>query len=89
MTISARAAAGGALLLALAACQVTVDNKTEAQIDNSADKLGDQLDNAAQGAANTAEQLGNKVEQGADKIGNGVDVKVNLHGDDNASANQQ
>jgi hypothetical protein len=89
----AKAAAVPALLLALAGCKVTVDNKTEAQIDNTSDQLGNaadqvgaQVGNLADAAGNKAEQLGNDVEKGADRLGNGVNVHVNLHGDqDNKS----
>ncbi|HEX5181713.1 MAG TPA: hypothetical protein VFW19_01045 [Allosphingosinicella sp.] len=89
------AAAIPALLLGLAACKVTVDNQTQAQIDNAQDQIdnashraGAEIDNAASAAGNTADRIGNEVEQGADKIGNGVDVHVNLHGDrsDNSSS---
>jgi hypothetical protein len=87
MTIFARAAAGGALLLALGACQVTVDNKTQAQLDNAGDKVDAGVSKAGDVAANAADQLGNAVEKEADKIGNGVSVHVNLHGnDDNKSS---
>ncbi len=98
MTPLAKAAAIPALLLALAACKVTVDNQTQAQLDNAqdqignaADKAGDEIGNAADAAGNAADRLGNKVEQGADKIDNGVDVHVNLHGNqsDQSSGNSQ
>jgi hypothetical protein len=92
-----KAAAIPALLLALAACQVTVDNKTQAQVDNTSDQLGNAADqagseigNAADAAGNTADRLGNDIEKGADKLGN-VSVHVNLHGDkdDKSSGNSQ
>lgn len=90
----AKAAAIPALLLALGACKVTVDNNTQAQIDNAQDQLGNAADqagseigNVADVAGNKAEQLGKDIEKGADKIGNGVSVHVNLHGDqDNKSS---
>ncbi|HEY1606549.1 MAG TPA: hypothetical protein VGF77_13230 [Allosphingosinicella sp.] len=84
----ATAAAIPVLLLGLAACKVTVDNQTQAQIDNTSDQIGNasdragaEIDNAASAAGNTADRLGNDVERGADKIGNGVSVHVNLHGE--------
>jgi hypothetical protein len=94
----AKAAALPAALLALAGCKVTVDNQTQAQIDNTsnqvdsaADKAGSELGNAADAAGNTADRLGNDIEKGADKIGNGVSVHVNLHGDkdDKSDGNSQ
>jgi hypothetical protein len=86
----AKAAAIPGFVLALAACQVNVDNKTEAQIDNASDAIGNQIDSAAEGVANTADKIGNAVEAGADKIGN-THVDVDLHGNasDNAAANKQ
>jgi hypothetical protein len=86
----AKAAFIPALLLALGACQVNVDNKTQAQIDNASDDIGNTIDSAAEGVANTADQVGNAVEAGADKIGN-THVNVDLHGNhsDNAAANKQ
>ncbi|HEX4737947.1 MAG TPA: hypothetical protein VH331_10335 [Allosphingosinicella sp.] len=93
-----KAAAIPALLLALAACQVTVDNKTQAQVDNAsdeldngADKAGSEIGNVADAAGNAADQLGNDVEKGADKLGNGVSVHVNLNGgkDDKSNGNSQ
>jgi hypothetical protein len=98
MIRTAKAAAIPALLLALGACSVTVDNKTQAQadnasdqLDNAADKAGDQLGNVADAAGNAAGRLGKDVEKDADKIGNGISVHVNLHGDknDNSSGNSQ
>lgn len=81
-----KAVAVPALLLALAGCKVTVDNQTQAQIDNTsdqvdntADQAGSEIGNIADVAGNKAEQLGNEVEKGADKIGNGVSVHINLH----------
>jgi hypothetical protein len=98
MTRLAKAAAIPALLLALAGCKVTVDNQTQAQVDNAQDQIGNAADqagaeigNVADAAGNAADQLGNQVEKGADKIGNGVDVNVNLHGDrdDKSNGNSQ
>jgi hypothetical protein len=86
MTNIAKAALVSAFLLALGACQVNVDNKTQAQIDNASDDVGNTIDSAAAGVANTADQVGNAVEAGADKIGN-THVNVDLHGNDNSSSN--
>ena len=94
----ATAAAIPALLLALAGCKVSVDNQTQAQLDNAQDQIGNAADkagaefgNAADVAGNKAEQLGREVENGADKLGNGVNVHVNLHGNesDDSSGNDQ
>lgn len=94
----AQAAAIPAALLALAGCKVTVDNQTQAQIDNAqdqigntADQAGSELGNVADAAGNAADKLGNDVEKDVDKIGNGVSVHVNLHGDkdDKSSGNSQ
>ena len=89
MNALVKTAALPALLLLIGGCQVTVDNKTEAQIDNAGDQIGAQLDNAGDAIGNTADQIGNAVERGADKINNGVDVHVNLGGDkDEATENK-
>ena len=85
-----KAAALPALLLLIGGCQVSVDNNTQAQLDNAGDEIAAGLDNAGDAIGNTADQIGNAVEQGADKIGNGVDVHVNLNGDkdDNKTGNK-
>jgi hypothetical protein len=90
MTNIAKATLIPALLLALGACQVNVDNKTKEQVDNASADIGNTIDSAAAGVANTADQVGNAVEAGADKLGN-THVNVDLHGNDsgNASANKQ
>jgi hypothetical protein len=85
MIKAAKAAAIPALLLALGACQVSVDNKTKEQVDNASADIGNTIDSAAQGVANTADQVGNAVEAGADKIGN-THVNVDLHGNDSDKA---
>ena len=81
----AKAAAVPALLLALGACQVTVDNKTKEQVDNASADIGNTVDSAAAGVANTADQVGNAVEAGADKISN-THVNIDLHGNDSDKA---
>jgi hypothetical protein len=85
-----KAAAIPALLLLVGGCQVSVDNKTQAQLDNAGDQIGADLGNAGDAIGNTADQIGNAVEKGADKIDNGVHahVKVDVGKDDNASGNK-
>lgn len=73
-----------ALSLALAGCKVSVDNNTQASLENAADKAGDAIGNAADAAGNLAEQGAAKVENAADAVGN-ADIDVNLHGDANKS----
>ena len=86
----AKAAALPALLLLVGGCQVSVDNKTEAQLDNAGDQIGASLDKAGDAIGNAAERIGNGVERGADTIDNGVKAHVTVHvdGDDNASGNK-
>ena len=89
MNALVKAAALPALLLLIGGCQVNVDNKTQAQLDNAGDQIGADLDNAGDAIGNTADRIGNAVEAGADKIDNGVDVHVNLNGDkDEATGNK-
>jgi hypothetical protein len=80
-------------LLALAGCQVNVDNQSKANLENTADSVGDALGNAADAVGNVADSAGAAVENGADAIGNkvgdiAVDVKAggNKAADDNKSA---
>ena len=75
--------------LALAGCQVNVDENTAARIDNAAASL----ENAAEGAAamveNSADGAAARVENAADDLGN-VDVDVGVRTDRNeAAANRQ
>jgi hypothetical protein len=86
-----KAAALSALLLLVGGCQVSVDNKTEAQLDNAGDALGAGLDKAGDAAGNAADKIGNAVEQGADRIDNGVraHVKVHIDKDGKTSGNKQ
>ena len=86
-----KAAAFPALLLLVAGCQVSVDNKTATDVGNATDQVGADLGNVAAGVENTAERAGNVVEQGADAVDNGVSVHVNLHGgaDDSAAHKQR
>ena len=90
MNALARAAALPALMLLVGGCQVNVDNRTEAQLDNAGDQLGASLDKAGDTIGNAADQIGNAVERSADKIDNGVKahVKVHVDGGDNASGNK-
>jgi hypothetical protein len=79
-------------LLALAGCQVNVDNQSKANLDHAADSIGDTLGNAADAVGdaadragatieNGADRAGATIEKGADDIGNHVDVNVDLHRD--------
>ena len=86
MNALVKAAALPALLLLIGGCQVSVDNKTEAQLDNAGDQIGAGLDKAGDTIGNTADQLGNAVEKGADKIDNGVKAHVNIQVDKGDSA---
>jgi hypothetical protein len=74
-------AAFGLVALGLAGCQVNVDNKAEASLDNTADQAGDAIGNAADAVGNLAEQGAAKVENAADAVGN-THVDVNIVGDD-------
>jgi hypothetical protein len=90
----ARAALIPAFALAAAACQVSVDNQSKANLENAADSVGAAAGSAADAAGNAVESGAKKVENAADSIGNGVDVHVNLHGDrdadkDKAASNRQ
>ena len=80
-----------AALLLTAGCEVNVDNNLEASIDNQAEALGDDLENAAEDAGNTLEDAGNAIENKVDALENGVDVDVNIGGgrDDAAATNKQ
>lgn len=85
--LSILAALPALALFALAGCQVNVDNKSKANLENAADSLGDTLGNAADAVGNAADRAGETIEKGADDIGNRVDVNVNLHGDDKPDGN--
>jgi invasion protein IalB len=69
-----------ALLLA-AGCQVSVDNKSKANVENAADSVGATVDKAADAAGKAIDKGAKKVENAADRVSNGVDVHVNLSGD--------
>jgi tRNA A37 threonylcarbamoyltransferase TsaD len=86
-----KAAALPALLLLASGCQVNVDNRTEAQLDNAGDALGAGLDKAGDAIGNAADKVGNAVEQGADSVDHGVrtHVKVHMDKDDKTSGNKQ
>jgi len=75
-------------LLALAGCQVNVDNQSKANLDhigdtlgNAADAVGNAADRAGATIENGADRAGATIEKGADDIGNHVDVNVDLHRD--------
>jgi hypothetical protein len=69
-------------LALLAACQVSVDNQSKANLDN----MGDSLGNVADAAGNVIDAAADKVENAADDVGN-VHVNVDLHGGNEAAAN--
>jgi hypothetical protein len=83
----AKAAIVPAVLLA-AGCNVSVDNKTEAQLENVASDLESGVENIAGGVENAAERVGEEVEQGVEAIDNGVDVNVDLKGNESATNKQ-
>jgi hypothetical protein len=87
MKIVRNAAALSALVLALAACQVKVDQNTAAGIDNAASGLENAAESAGATAENVAEGAAAKVENAADDLGN-VNVDVHTGGND-AAANKQ
>ena len=83
-----KAAALPALVLALGACEVKVDENTAARIDNAAESLESSAENAAARAENVAEGAAATVENAADGLGN-VDVDVGVRTDGNdASGNR-
>lgn len=83
-----KAAALPVALLA-AGCNVSADNKTEAQLDNIGSDLESGLENVAAGVENVAEDVGNSVDQGVDAIDNHVDVNVDGKGNEAATTNKQ
>jgi hypothetical protein len=74
-----------ALLLGLAGCHATVDEKAAdnaaATLENAAESAGGAIENAADTAAG-------KVENAADSLGN-VDVDVRTNAGNDSSANKQ
>ena len=74
-------AAGLALALPLAACQVEVDDNMQARLDNAAATV----EGAAESAANLAESAAGTVENAADEIGN-LELEVDARVDGNAAA---
>jgi hypothetical protein len=75
------------LALAVAGCQVKVDDNTAASIDNAADRLENAAESAGATAENAAEGAAATVENAADRLGN-VDVDVSTDGNA-AAANRQ
>lgn len=72
----------------LGACNVNVDNKTEAAVENSADSLGTTVESIADDAGNTLEagadaagnaldKAGGELEKAGDKIGDRADDLAN------------
>lgn len=81
---------GVAALLLTAGCEVNVDNNLEAALDNQAEALGEDIENAAQGAGNAIDRAGDAIDDKIDAIDNGFDIDVNINGRDNdAAANKQ
>ena len=86
MKTVAEAAALAALALALAGCEVNVDENTAARMENAADRLESAADSAATSIENVAEGAAAKVENAADRI-ESADVDVNVkRGDGNEAA---
>jgi hypothetical protein len=81
------AAALAALVLALAACEVKVDENSAARLENAAESAGASVENAAESAGNLAETAAGKVENAADGLGN-VDVDVRTGGNETATNRQ-
>ena len=75
--------------LALAGCQVNVDENTAAKIDNAADSIEQAAESAGNVAESAAEGAADTVENAADRLGNvDVDVGVRTEGNE-AAANRQ
>lgn len=85
MKLPVTAAVLPALVLALAACEVNVDENTAARIDNAAQGLENAAERAAAGAGNAAEGAAARVEGAADDLGN-LDVDVDVGRDSDAAA---
>lgn len=66
--------------LALAACQVNVDNKSKQNVENAADSAGKTIGNVADAAGNLAAAGAAKVENAADSVGDKVkNTNINLN----------
>ena len=77
-----KSAALAALALALAGCQVNVDENTTARIENAADRI----EKAAESAAVSAENAAAQVEGAAERI---ESVDVDVRTGDGKTANTQ
>lgn len=78
------------LALAMAGCQVNVDENTQARLDNAGAAIEGAAEDAAAGLGNAAQDAAGTVESAADRIDNGVDVDIDLRDDGNeAAANRQ
>jgi hypothetical protein len=85
-----KAALPALALVALAGCQVNVDNQSKANLENTADSLGDAVGNAADAVGNVADSAGQAIENGADAIGNKVGkIDVNVKSGDNKAENDK
>jgi hypothetical protein len=77
-------------LLALSGCEVKVDNQSKANLENTADSVGDTLGNAADAVGNVADSAGQAIENGADAIGNKVGkIDVDVKAGDNKAADNK
>ncbi|MEA3064079.1 MAG: hypothetical protein QOJ27_514 [Sphingomonadales bacterium] len=81
------AAALAALVLALAACEVKVDENSAARLENAAESAGATVENVAESAGNLAETTADQVGNAADGLGK-VDVDVRTGGNETASNRQ-
>jgi hypothetical protein len=81
------AAALAALVLALAACEVKVDENSAARLENAAESAGATVENVAESAGNLAETTADQVGNAADGLGK-VDVDVRT-GDNETASNRQ
>ena len=73
-----------------AGCEVNVDNNLAAAAETQVEALGNDLGAAAEDAGNTLGQAGEVVGNQVGAVTNGVDVDVDLGGDNEAAnANKQ
>lgn len=80
-----KAAALPVFALALAACEVNVDDNSEARIENAAEATGAAIENVAEDAGELAESAATRVENAADDLGNAA-MEVDLRADGNGAA---
>jgi hypothetical protein len=81
-----KTAALAAFALAVSACQVDVDDNTEARLENAGAAIENAAESAAAKAGNAAEGAAATVENAADSIGNtDIDLDVRTDGNDAAA----